>query len=238
MIQMEFDSSVIGGNNTNNHLNTASALTDSNNPSTPFSVKDILNFVDQSEQQQIVFVDCGSFSQESPSTSSTMDYCDPRNNSVESPPQYLYHHHHHYPATAQHYYNPHHHHHTAAATTTGAAASPQFGYSDLCDYNANYYSTPYTPNTYYGHSANYPYPANQPTHRAATGAAEFQQVSSDSGLEMKSSPVDFMHSIQQTSLQSSPSKSSASLLSPHAQQLDTMCQELSAEDNESRSRKF
>lgn len=244
MIQMEFDS-VIGANNNNT---TSSALTDSNSLTTPFSVKDILNFVDQSEQQQIVGVDCGSIvgtannhhhQFDQPPT--TMDYCDPRINAVvESPPQYLYHHHHHHHATTPNYYHPHAHHNGTGGGGGGggvAVTSPQFGYTELCDYNSNYYSTPYTPNSYYGHSASYPYAASQPSHRASAGL-DYQQISSEAEMAPKTSPSHLINHHHQTIPAAPKSSSTSSLLSPHAQQLDTMCQELSAEDNESRSCKL
>lgn len=220
MIKLEFDH--------NNHA--TSALQDSNSLSTPFSVKDILNFVDQSEGTIESFVDCSkspispekvNFHQE---TTPTMDYCDNNriNGAVEAP-QYLYHHqhHHHYHHQQSGYFHGH------QTTTPGTNFPPQFGYSDLCDYNANYYASPYAPNTYsYGTGAG-GYPLMPPPPSSANNC-----LLRPLGYEEGSSPAvksDFNE-------QPSPGNSTSSLLSsPHAQQMDTMCQEL---ENGSRSRRF
>lgn len=242
MIQLEFDSVISGNSNSNNISSSTSALTDSNSFSTPFSVKDILNFVDQSEQQQIVGnVDCGpivgngltSTFGASSSPTNTMDYCDNRNTSVDSPQSsYLsyHHHHHHHPAATTHYYHSH-------GGSVPGATSPQFGYSELCDYNANYYAAPYAnPNSYYGQGYP-PYTAPGTVNQSANSHRESQQLSSEAEVAVKSSPVDYNQQHQMITPSKSTS-STTSLLSPHAQQLDTMCQELSTEDNESRSRKL
>lgn len=225
MIKLDYDSVISVNQNINN--TTPSALTDSNNFSTPFSVKDILNFVDQSEASPIEFVDCTampSYNQESPATHSTppmMDYCDNRSG-LESP-QYLYHHHHHHHQPTG-YYHPH-------PSGANSPPPPQFGYSDLCDYNANYYSAPYNNGTYYGSSAasQYPYPPPSQSNFRTIG---FESPSAVVALPKKN--LTEFSALPQTT--TSPGNSSSSLLSsPHAQQLDTMCQELK---NESRSRKF
>lgn len=230
MIKLEFDSVICDNNNiiSSANSNSQSALPIDSNYTTPFSVKDILNFVDQSEQQQIVGVDCGAiiangvaaatgFEQNTEQANITMDYCDNRANSLESSYYSIHHHPHH----------PHNHHSTAAAhfyahQNHGAVAStpPQFAYADvLCDYNSNYY----TPNAYYGHTANYPaYPLS----------------GHEQSMPEMAQKIPSMHhqQIDQVTTETTVKTPSTLLSSPHAQQLDTMCQEL--EDNESRSRKL
>ena len=100
-------------------------------------------------------------------------------------------------------------------------------YSDLCDYNANYYSNPYSvpSNGYYAHGTTFPsYPTS---HRAAS--LEMHMMTGQEDVTQKASPL---HTIHQSSTMSPAKSSTSSLLSPHAQQLDNMCQELSTDESQ------
>lgn len=213
-MKLEFDSAI----SANNHQ---SALTDANSLSTPFSVKDILSFVDQTEEN----IDCGPIVSHSHhylhANQPTMDY-----GGVDN--QYLCHS---TAATAPpHYYPPHYHHHHAGS---------QFGYSDLCDYNANYYNNSY----YNGHGYNQPRSLELGT-LSEYGLSEASQKSLQ--LDLQSPPLAKKPAMEFSPNQQTPVRPAMSLISPHDQHhhhhpemtLGQLQQQMPTDDDASGTRKF